>query len=230
MKGYKNQVKNYKHSIQRFNKLKKESLSSNIFKLMPLPRIKKKPQASYSGSITVEATFVMPIVLIVIFALLYLSFYLQDRNKIQAAIDLSLFQASTALKHPAELVTGRTNYDEIRSRGVFYSLYDTSDNKEEAIGKLITLYLSKELYLLKDIEVEVKVKQNEMVTDITGKGEIPIPILRELIQPFCNFTLSEENTIHDPAEAIRCMEVILDTGSKIKGVSELKKLLQDMAE
>lgn len=185
-------------------------------------RFNKKIKAS----LTVEAAFVMPIVFFTIIALMYLAFYLHDRNRIQTVSDLSMQKASMTLKHNADIVTGRVSYQRIGDRGVFYLLSYSSKNADEQIKKYMVKQLSSGLFLLKPEDIEVKCNQWKVSSKIVANSEVPLPIFHGLFQQYSKTVIVSDFSIHNPAESIRCMEVILDTGSKIKGMDELKNSLE----
>ena len=181
-----------------------------------------------NGSITVEASFVMPFILLCIFALIYLSFYLQDKNRIQTVTDASLIKASFYFKHRSDLVTGRVDYTNIDDRGVFYMLTDTSPSKEEVVEKLIIAQLTGKLLLLSVKDIKVNVNHNKITAAVSADSEIPIPFITQLFKPYSLTVISEDYPMHNPAESIRCMEVILETGSKVKGISQLQDKLNQI--
>lgn len=185
-------------------------------------------RSSFKGSITVEASFIMPIVIFTIIALIYMAFYAQDINRIQSSTDISLHKASFALKHSSDLVTGRVFYENIGDRGVFFALLDNSAQKEEAIKKLMERYLSGKLYMLKEFRVKIVTTNSKLTVVLIAKGTIPLPILKEVFQPYSEIIIYEEYIVHNPAETLRSMEVILDTGLKIKGVNALQKKLKEL--
>jgi TadE-like protein. len=179
-----------------------------------------------NASLTVEAAFVMPIVFFTIIALMYLAFYLHDRNRMQTVADLSMQKAGLTLKHNADIVTGRVGYQKIGERGVFYLISHSSKNAEEQIKKYLVNQLSSGLFLLKPEEIEVECNQRKVSAKIVAKSEVPLPIFHGLFQQYSKTMIAGDFSIHNPTETIRCMEVILDTGSNIKGIDKLKNSLE----
>ena len=81
------------------------------------------------GSMTVESGLCHAHRYFVVFALLYLSFYLHDKCRIQGIINKTLHNASITLKHEADIDTGNLSYETIGERGVFYLLMGNNDMK-----------------------------------------------------------------------------------------------------
>jgi hypothetical protein len=187
-----------------------------------LDYMKKKSK----GSITVEAAFVMPIVAFTVFALIYLAFFLHDYNRIVSTVDLVAYKAGIAGKHEADIATGRTNYENINDRGVFYLLTGDARAEELQIIKLLEQELSKGLFICKISKTEVKAGKQEVNINVQAKAEINLPMFKDLLDRMFMIRLDSSYPIHNPAEAIRVWEVILDTGSKIKSVNKLKEAIE----
>ena len=179
-----------------------------------------------NASITVEAAFIMPLILFLLFALIYLSFILYDICRIQGGMDRTLHQYGLSLKHETDAVTGRIRYEEIGKRGVFYLLTDHSDLYEKRIEADITDQLTKGLLLVKIASVEATVGKFSITIAIEASYQVPVPFAHALLEPYSNILLTGSYPIHDPVETIRRCEVILDTASDIKGVDEMKEKIE----
>ena len=179
-----------------------------------------------SGSIAVEAAFVMPIVIFTVFALIYLAFYLHDRCRIQGIMDLTLHKAGISVKHDCDITTGEVDYNNLGGRGIFYLLLGSTSDDEKQIKDLLKKDLSVGLFLTKVKTLEVNVDKSYIKVSIEADSKITLPGISYLFKTLSHFKVSGEYPIHNPAETIRRAEVILDTGSGIKGVDELKDKLE----
>ncbi len=177
---------------------------------------------TYKASITIEAAFVMPIVILTVFALIYLSFYLHDICRIQGAVDGTLHKAGLILKHGSELTTIENDYEQIINQDIFDLLQDDSKQLEQEVQVHLKEKLRKGLFLLKIADIGVKVGKLDLSVSVQTKFNISIPWISELMSFSSSAVVSGTYPIHDPAETIRKCEVILDTASQIKGVDELK--------
>ena len=70
-----------------------------IMKAMKSNYANRSLNKKIKGSITVEAAFIMPLIILVIFSIVYLSFYLHDYCKLQGTVDLALHKAIFSAKH-----------------------------------------------------------------------------------------------------------------------------------
>ena len=55
------------------------------------------------ASFTIEAVFIMPIVLFTVVSIIYISFYLHDYCRMQGITDMVLHKAAMNLKHEADI-------------------------------------------------------------------------------------------------------------------------------
>jgi hypothetical protein len=188
----------------------------------------KVHKKEYKGSITVEAAFVMPIVIFTIFALVYLAFYLHDMCKIQGILDKTLHKAGISIKHETDFITGEILYEDISDRGVFYIAFGSTQEDEFQIKNNLQQQLSKGLFISKISKVNVDVGKSKIKLLIEVETNVSLPGIKYLFDSVSNTIISGEYPVHDPAESIRRSEVALDTGSKIKGVEELKEKLEEI--
>lgn len=182
---------------------------------------------SFSGSLTVEAAFVMPIIIYAIFALIYLAFYLHDYCRLQGIVDKTFLKAETIMRHETNPNTGEICYEQINDRGIFYSIMGGTEEKETIQG-YIKQALSQGLFLSKVTDIQTKVEDSTITILVTAEIKVTLPGVKQLFRNFSHMSIEEEYKIHNPAEALRRYEVILTTGSEIKGADQLKEKLKNI--
>lgn len=182
--------------------------------------------SNFKGSITVEAAFLMPLVIITIFALMYLSFYLHDRCVIQGKINQVLHKAGITVKHDADIASGEVNYEAISDRGVFYLLFDDTKKDEKKVQEYLKQELARGLFLSRVTEVVVSIDKFRVLCSVEGELQISLPGFRYIRERISTIKIQGEYPVHNPTEAIRGFEVVLDTGSRIKGVDKLKDAIE----
>lgn len=186
----------------------------------------KKTDSWKSASVTIEAAFVMPIIILTIVSIIYLSFCLHDRCRIQGAVDKALHKAGLSAKHDADIVTGAIDYKDINDRGVFYILFGDGQVEKQKIEGYLNRQLSEGLFIFHVKAVNTKVGKFNIYVQVDAETKIEMLFLKKLIKQFTRIQVRNSVTIHNPAETIRCSEVILETGSSIKGVEALKEKLE----
>ncbi len=174
------------------------------------------------GSFTVEAAFILPLIIFIIFTLVYLAFYLHDRNRMEGIVDQVLHKGAITVKHDADFDTGRVDYANIGNRGVLYPLTDNRTVEEKKIRDYLRQELSTGFFSTELTGIEVMVDAFKVSVTIEGEFHIPMKGILQYFYPGRNITVNALGPIHNPAEFIRISEVVLDTGSRIKGLEDLK--------
>lgn len=184
----------------------------------------KNAQASF----TIEAIFVIPVVLLTTLSIIYISFYLHDYNRMQGITDRVLQKVILNLKHESDFETGKVYYEKIKNQDVFYQFRPISDSKTKEMETYLINKLSELLFATRITDVEVNV--SKLRTDIKVEGEFQIPIkgLSHVFYSKRNLIVKVSSSNHNPAESVRISEVILETGSKIKGAEELKEKINSL--
>jgi hypothetical protein len=151
---------------------------------------------------------------------------LHDKCRVQGIVDKTLHKAELTIKHEADITTGEVYYDDIRSRGVFYLPFGSTETDKDNILNYLKNEFEDGLFLAKIKDIKVSV--NKFTIKIAVGAEIPISLqgVSEFLESYSFIQVEEIGQIHNPEELIRLSEVILDTGSKIKGVEKLKEKLQ----
>lgn len=177
------------------------------------------------ASVTLEAAFMMPIVLFIIVSIIYLSFYLHDFCRMRGITDGVIHKAALNLKHEADIETGRVNYDDI-NKGLASRIFEGSDVKEKEIEDYINRLLSKGLISTKITKVNVTKSILNLTIRVEGGFELPLRGLLWIF-PFNNTLVVEaKSAYHYPADSVRMSEVILDIGAKIKGLDKIKESIE----
>ncbi len=174
------------------------------------------------ASFTIEAVFIMPIVLFTMVFIIYLSFYLHDHCRILGITDGALHKASMNLKHEANIITGRVNYNEINN-GLVSRIFDNSNYQEKEIENYINKLLSKGLIATEIREVNATKGTLNISIRVEGNFKFPLKGLQWIISSNNNLLIEAKSAYHYPADSVRISEVILDTGSKIKGFDKIKE-------
>lgn len=178
------------------------------------------------GSFTVEAALIMPMLFYLMFSLFYLSFYLHDINRIQGYLDKMLNRTSILIKHEADIKSGEIIYSKINQRGILYNIVGKSEVLEDDIRSYITEELSDGLFMMQITDIQVKIEKYRIEAKVKIRTRMPIKGVLSFFKPRQQKVIEEQVTIHDPADTIRMSEVILDTGSKVKGLEELSNIVE----
>jgi hypothetical protein len=186
----------------------------------------KRKKEYVTASITVEAAFILPLVIFTVLALIYLAFYLHDTCKIQNQVDYTLHQAGLSLKHETDILTGQIKYEEINNRGIYDFFTGNTASEETLLQTELEDQLSKGLLLMKITEITVAVEKFSLSINVKAVCQVALPIWKKLFSSMADIMIRGDYPIHDPAETIRRCEVILNTAEQIKGVDQIKEKIE----
>lgn len=181
-----------------------------------------------SGSITVEASYLFPIIIFTIFSFLYLAFFLHDRGILQGVTDEAVHKATVMFKQEVSLKTGEIKYERIGDRDIFYRILGDRLKEEKDLSQYLSEKLKGKLLHYRISSIDAAVTNRNITVMVEAKAKVEFPFLHRLMSPFHSITIVEEGRLHNPAEMVRLSEVILDTGSNIKGFEELRQSLEKL--
>lgn len=170
---------------------------------------------------TIEAVFITPLVFFIVVFIIYESFYLHDICKIRGTTNMAIHKATINLKHEADIWTGKVDYNEI-NKGLITSIFGNGDTKERDIENYIRRQLSKGLLATNIVDVHASKGSFELSIKVEGKFLFPLKGLIGLINLDTSLLVEAQSSYHYPADFVRISEVILETGSKIKGFDKIK--------
>lgn len=169
----------------------------------------------------------MPIVLFIVVFIVYLSFYLHDYCKIQGVTDIALYKAAMNIKHEADIGSGKVEYDKI-NKGLISQIFNHSDTNERKIEDYIYMQLSKGLISSRISDVHVTKGLFKLSVRVEANFIFPLEGLRWIIALDNTLIVEGQSDYHYPANSVRISEVILDTGSKIKGFNKIKEGIEKL--
>jgi hypothetical protein len=141
-------------------------------------------------------------------------------------MDLTLHKAGIAVKHEADITTGKTSYKNINDRGIFYLFFGSTAEEENQVKNYLQRKLSSGLFITKIGKLNAEVGKQTITISVEAETQVSLPGIKYLFMPLSKKVVQGDYPIHNPAETIRCTEVILETGSKIKGVDQLKEKVE----
>ncbi|CRZ35745.1 TadE-like protein [Herbinix hemicellulosilytica] len=181
-----------------------------------------------NGKFTVEAALVMPVVLLAIVSVIFMSFYLYDYCRIQGITDSLLHKAALYLKHESDIENGKIFYEDIEKQGVFYQAFSIPDYKIHSMESLLSKKLSRGLIATEVTDVKVSADSFKVIAYVEGVFQLPIKGIGILPINEKTVRVKAERKIHNPANTVRIYEVILELGSKINGLNKLEDKLKTL--
>ena len=181
------------------------------------------------GSYTIEAALIFPFILYIIFALIYLGFYLHDYGKVKTIIYESQIRGKGLVRNEANIVSGSIPYQECINRTIFYPVHNDFELKEKQISNYIDSK-SRNILLISEIkDINVDVELFNIKTKVLLKMNFPIKTIERLFLGDEEITIECKEKIHNPTDFIRGYEVASNIGKKIdivnQLVSQIKKII-----
>ena len=184
----------------------------------------RRINSTYRASFTVEAAIVVPIVTVVIFFILYMSFYLHDRAKIQATLHEIITDGTLLIQYGINPDGYVTNEE----REILYHYFDDKESEIEVIEKLIQEAFEKKLFIANIDDVSITNNIGELI--ILGNLVYETPIsgfMSSFSKQSISIPIKIKGTIFKREEITRVADVVLNTGENIKGVkAAIDKLAQ----
>ena len=180
----------------------------------------------YKGSITVEISMIFPIVMYVIFSIIYAGMYLHDYLVINQTINEIVLECNIAAKYPMESDGEHISYSHINDRGIFFFIDSDFSNENDVYSKRLINALEKQLLITKVTQPKVDIKYTQITVSVECNVKIPIAPVRILLgEKRMNYRETSEGEVFYPADFVRKFTVLssLAEGTEI-GDESIKKL------
>lgn len=181
------------------------------------------------GSFTVEATFIVPLSIFIIAALLFAAIYLYDTAVIQSQMDATVFQASTIKRQPCNTITGEIDYPAIQDKGLLYSFSDEDGTEQQFIETEVKGQIEqKSLFAQISFIQALLENESSKIQVLTHSNYNYMPVLQIFNPGQEDKVICTEN--YTPTEFVRAANVAIETASDIKGADKIKELLRNIVE
>ena len=169
---------------------------------------------------------VFPIVMFVIFSIIYASMYLHDYLVIHQIIDEIALECDTAAKYPMEFDGEHISYSHINDRGIFFFIDSDYSNENNIYSNRLIDTLADQLLITKVTQPKVDITCTQITVNIDCKVVIPIAPVRILLgEDRLNYRQTSKAEVFYPTDFVRKFTVLtsLAEGTEI-GDESIKKL------
>lgn len=166
------------------------------------------------GSLTLEAALIFPMVLFIIFSIIYLCFYMHDKVKIEGVINNTLLRGRNLVKYEIDMDSSKQNITKYLNNN---RVINENDNlyKEKMIKEHLQKELEKGLFIANTTKVETKITGNEVTVIVNGYMEIPfIEFRRYFENGGLTFNIEHNIKIHQTMSDIRLLDLGIDLITK----------------
>lgn len=186
-------------------------------------------QKKLLGSFTVEATFIVPMTIFIILALLFAAIYLYDMAVIQSQTDRVTFQASTIKRQPCDVITGEIDYYAIKDKGILYSFSEGEETEQLYIETESKRQMNEKKLFMQILSTQALLEQKESKLQIQTESNYHyMPVLQLFNPELVTKESCTEN--YTPTEFVRAANVAINTASEIKGADKIKELFRNIME
>lgn len=168
-------------------------------------KLKEIKKEFVKASVTVEASYVVPIIIGIIFAVMSVSFYFYDITVTRVVLNKEAMKLENMLIHPYEKESFFYNYGAVNER-FLYSFFEDYTEEEEAGENQIIKALTDSLIILRADHTEVKIKGNKITacTELYFRKQLPgtyyIPFFKK------NKKVTVDITVYNHADFARILK------------------------
>ncbi|MGI6501831.1 MAG: hypothetical protein ACOX1S_13345 [Anaerostipes sp.] len=161
------------------------------------------------GYLTVEMSFILPIICFALVILMSFFFYLMDYGIVKGIVEEENQKAVDVVKTNGKLEDGTYSLQELNNRNIFYLLKPETKRIENETEKKIRTNIKGKIILAKIQKVSVQMTGKKITTNVIV--DVKVPILGSVsifgIHLF-RMKIEEENGIHMEAESVRRWDII----------------------
>lgn len=179
------------------------------------------------GSITVEAVFLIPILLFVILAFMYMGLYFYDQIYIETAAQNLALEEEQRIRYTVD-ETGKIKYNQESVKGLEKLLNNTS-YEENFVDQKLKEIMNKSLFLgeLKTTSIEIKTEKIKIqvvsvISSLTKAIGVYLPKTNRVSKHVIKMT------VHNPEEFVRGYTAVAEIVEESNGGGKIKATLQKL--
>lgn len=190
----------------------------------------KLKQKWNQGSMAVEAVYLIPFILFVIFALLSMTFYLHDKILLQTKLNHEVAKECALLQNETVYETGKISYEKLLKRKVLYSL-ESLDKEKSQFQEKLEKELNQGFYLFCVDGISVTFSHTNVKVEAKCKVSFPMEAIKQYFTK-TGYEVEQrvEGVVHQPAEFVRVYDVLAETLDSTKGGARIKEVLKKIAD
>ncbi|MBQ2276462.1 MAG: hypothetical protein II331_07455 [Lachnospiraceae bacterium] len=145
-----------------------------MFKMWKLRAGCRKYLKEELGALTLEASLIMPIILVVFLSMFYLLFYAIDAGKIHAVIGESGIKASSCFKNGGNLDTGNYSMEQLLSRDLYYLVTTKYEQETQAVKQHVRKKLNQKSLFSEVSKVDVAIEKQRIIIKVESHLKMPL--------------------------------------------------------
>ncbi len=178
------------------------------------------------GSFSVEAVFVMPVILTVIYCLMYMALILHDRVVLQSVVEEALVRCNQLCHQPSDVLTSEIHYGELLNVSL---LGESEEKHQEELQYFINQELTEKLYISDIRSINIDLQDDSCSITIEADSRISLPLVGQMLAGNKSIVVIEQRDYHNPEQFARLAENILGTAKQIKGADKITGFLHKVS-
>lgn len=183
------------------------------------------------GSITIEASFILPILLLAVLTVIFLGVYMHDMSCMQSV-------ANHAALHASSIIQKDTHYELRLEQGLYFNHFNEqkfNDKMNAFIIEQLEPMLINQIHNRLDIDciIENKIVYKKVHITITYPFKTPFDRINNIFFPKSKNKVMQAQAhaqLYDPTEVINTYEAIDDISSDIVFIQPIKKAYQEIID
>ncbi len=160
------------------------------------------------GMATIEASFLIPLVLIVVLSMFYSIFYQLDKDIAESVLSEEMVRVADVVKNSGKIQSGSYNLLDLNNRDIFYMLKREYPKLREEATANIRQNLEKRLLSSKIASLNLNVKNKESEGEIKVQMTPPFSFLQTIMGRTQSWTYKLKINHIEGAEEIRRIDSI----------------------
>lgn len=179
------------------------------------------------ASVTVEATFILPVLLIIIFTLMYMTLILHDKVVLQGVAEEALVRCNQLCHQPSDVLSSEIHYNQLLDVSL---MGESNEKHKEELMYFINKELGGRLLVCTLTDIQINLTEGVCQITITAKSKISLPMVWKYIPHNKQFAVKQKRALHHPESFARKAEALIDTASKLKGMDQVTELLNKVGK
>lgn len=155
------------------------------------------------GTATIEMSFIIPMILIIVLSIFHSIFYQLDRSIAESILSEETIGVSDVVKNNGEIENGRYLLLDLNNRELFYMLKSSYPKLQKEAVEHIQENLERRLLLSKASMTLIHVKNREAEGEVRVQMDIPISVISQILGSRLNWTYKMQIHHIEGAEEIR---------------------------
>lgn len=181
------------------------------------------------GSITIEASILVPFVVLIVAALIFFSLYLHDAVKLNMILHRLTKEAVNYVAYEVNPENGEIKYENTIKQSILYFAGSSKAKKENILESYCKKELEEGFFITTIPQIETEISISKVTITVHASSNIPIGWISNLFsRGIKDRVISMKKSYFKREEITRVLSVVSETGESIKGVSEAAEKVKNI--